>query len=67
MAMANMNADRSLWSPHPVSPASMGFKGLTTVAQVASERTIDGKATREERLLGPYAANMIAPAMPKSA
>jgi predicted transposase YbfD/YdcC len=27
-----------------------GFKGLTTVARVVSERTADGKTTREERL-----------------
>ena len=28
-----------------------GFKGLTAVARVVSERTVDGKTTREERLL----------------
>ena len=27
-----------------------GFKGLTTVARLTSERTVDGKTTREERL-----------------
>jgi predicted transposase YbfD/YdcC len=30
--------------------AAHGFKGLTTVAQVVSERTIEGKTSRDERL-----------------
>jgi predicted transposase YbfD/YdcC len=34
----------------PGLAAAHGFKGLTTVARVVSERTIDGKTTCEERL-----------------
>jgi predicted transposase YbfD/YdcC len=36
--------------PAPGLAAEHGFNGLTTVAQVVSERTIDDKTTREERI-----------------
>ena len=36
--------------PAPALARKHGFKGLTTVARVVSERTIDGKTTCEERL-----------------
>ncbi len=36
--------------PAPGLAAEHGFKGLTTVARVVSERTIDGKTDREERM-----------------
>jgi predicted transposase YbfD/YdcC len=36
--------------PAPKLAAAHGFKGLTTVARVVSERTIDGKTTSEQRM-----------------
>jgi predicted transposase YbfD/YdcC len=36
--------------PAPELAAEHGFKGLTTVARVVSERTLDDKTTREERM-----------------
>jgi predicted transposase YbfD/YdcC len=36
--------------PAPGLAVEHGFKGLTTVARVVSERTIDGKTGREERM-----------------
>jgi predicted transposase YbfD/YdcC len=36
--------------PAPGMAAAHDFKGLTTVARVVSERTVDGKTSREERM-----------------
>lgn len=36
--------------PAPGIAAAHGFKGLTTVARVVSERTLDGKTSREQRM-----------------
>lgn len=36
--------------PAPGIAAAHGFKGLTTVARVVSERTLDGKTSQEERM-----------------